>query len=760
MKLHRHTLTGCSPAPLINYLKAFGIMRALSDEADPAVRGRWVGPHFELLTKLNRDELEGFFLHKFKPLPLMSPWNKGSGLLSDYDKAVSPMEASTAPRFADIREAIATAKKLASELSALEAEIGIIKDEPKSLPTKERTAYRQDEGYKSRLSAAERKFAAAKGNFIAQCHASWRGPMRRWLEAAVVLPDPDDKPVFPALLGSGGNDGRLDFTNNALQRIGELFDLEDPEGAPVEAALGQLQASLWATPQPSALSAAAVGQYQPGQAGGANATAGPEGSALVNPWDFILGLDGAVLFRSAIARRLGSHLRRSVIAPFAVFGQPLGYASASEGDKHSRNEQWMPLWDQFASLPELSKLLAEARTNIGRRAASRPLDVARAIGELGVDRGLTAFQRFGYLERNGQANIAVDLGSFSVGLARPNAQLLDDLADWLDYLNYEAKKDTASGSLREAERAASQAAFACATQEAKPYMWQRLLLAVGSAQDLIRPGGDPPFNRLPALSSRWLEALDDGSAELRLALSFAHAASSWERGKPIGPSSDLIAPRYPNGRLNDDPQLARGVLPATLAPLAAMKAAVRRRLVTQPDQEMFPFAAAPGRGPYASLHDLSLFLYGHLDLDLLWRLSRALTLVKRSGDRSLYPRHNAEPQSGLPRVSSSWAAIRLALSPVPLEPGGQAHNIPLDPAIFNRLDAGDLPRATQIATQRLRSSGVHTPFNQGLGSAADAELAAASLVFPISSRSAALLMRQLNPFNSPQNNKTEYSNDT
>ena len=39
MTLHMHTLKGCSPAPLANYLKALGVLRLVAEQADLNARG-------------------------------------------------------------------------------------------------------------------------------------------------------------------------------------------------------------------------------------------------------------------------------------------------------------------------------------------------------------------------------------------------------------------------------------------------------------------------------------------------------------------------------------------------------------------------------------------------------------------------------------------------------------------------------------------------------------------------------------------------
>ena len=74
----------------------------------------------------------------------------------------------------------------------------------------------------------------------------------------------------------------------------------------------------------------------------------------------------------------------------------------------------MPLWARPATLTDVVALFGEARVQLDRQTANRPVDVARAISRLGVARGIDAFTRYGYLERNGQSTLAVPLGRVHV----------------------------------------------------------------------------------------------------------------------------------------------------------------------------------------------------------------------------------------------------------------------------------------------------------------------------------------------------------
>ncbi len=71
-------LEGCTATPLASYLKALGVLRLLSARY-PETRGSWRGDRFVLMTSLDREGIERFFLREYAPTPIMSPWNAGSG---------------------------------------------------------------------------------------------------------------------------------------------------------------------------------------------------------------------------------------------------------------------------------------------------------------------------------------------------------------------------------------------------------------------------------------------------------------------------------------------------------------------------------------------------------------------------------------------------------------------------------------------------------------------------------------------------------
>lgn len=786
MTMHLHILKGCSPAPLANYLKALGILRLVGEQADAQARGWWDGERFCLLSKLSKEELEAFFLEKYEPTPLLSPWNKGCGFFKANDPGLCPLENSTAARFERFRDGIAAGRWLLDEISQADAAIRAIKARTKTTPkgfqsedqrrllesnptfqsmlqqlrdqlrkpdiepeeqaklnsdietiesltrngskppTKaEAEALKAHAGYKRVLAAADRRFKALKTTLIPDCRRTWRGPHAEWLSAAVVL-DESGNPEWPSLLGTGGNDGNLDFTNNFMQQLGSILDVKSENGQPKETTKRLLSDALWSEPT-NHLESAAIGQYQPGSAGGANSSTGFGGGNLVNSWDFVLMMEGSVLFTSRTTRRLDPNAFSRASAPFAVRPHAAGFATPGT-EKAQRGEQWMPLWRQPATLSDFATILGEARVQLNRLPANRPVDMARAISRLGVARGIEAFVRYGYLERNGQSTLAVPLGRVQVR-HHPRAYLIDDLAAWMDRVQRRSRDKNAPSRLVHAERRLADAVFAALTHDHTPDRWQAILLAVAEIEALQATGTGIDAGVLHGLKPEWVEAVNDGTPEFRLALALGSAGASYFKDKLSDPIRHHVLPLEPAARrfktadkkLVNDPR----VVVSGSDPLRDLAAIVERRLIeaTQKGQRRSRLVAATGCG--ARFNDLSRFLSGAVDLDRLFRLARALMAIKwDQWSREHLPRTTASTDT----PEECWLALRLCCLPWSLA-GDQ--DIPADERIVRLLLSGDSVRAIEIARQRLRSVGIRPPMYAGVTDAFSARLWAAALAFPI-----------------------------
>lgn len=747
MKLHR--LNGCAPAPLAHYLKALGILRLVAEQLDTEARGFWQEDQFLLMSNVSEEELVRFFVDGYEPTPIVAPWNKGSGFFAG-DRVLEPIETSKADRFDRLRQGIAAAKDLLGALDQADQRVRRIKDESKdkALSKAQRDALKSSDNYKRRLAEAERQFKSLKADLIPNLRLRWRGPHREWMDAALVL-DSDGDARFPALLGTGGNDGRLDFTNNFFQRLAELYQFDDPTGCGTPNCEAWVREALFGSPARVMSTGVPVGQFAPGGAGGANAGLGPDANSRLNPADFIFMLEGAVLFTAAPHRRLESNAKSRAAAPFAVGTRSAGYASASPAEDSARGEQWVPLWSTPTTLLELRRLLAEGRAQIGTRNASEPVDLARSVARLGAARGIHAFQRFGYIERNGQSNLAVPLGRFIVPEhASASLVCLDDLAFWLQRLHRRAHDKNAPTRLMLAERRVADAVFAV-IQRPKPDSWQALLLALAAIEAIQLTGSGYAAGPIPRLRPDWVRHSDDGTPEFRLAVACALQTGTLDSQHRPTPDRGvrrhwvtLKNGRYLTSGTGGQERLQHGadrVLEGRRG-LDDAIALVMRRLIEGAQSEIGRIPLYPVGHVFAPISDVSLLLSGGVDLDRTMALARALMAIP--------PMVFAKRPQALTRSSGevpddAWLALRLATFPLPLP--NRISPISLDPAIVRRLDAGDAGTALELALRKLRAAGIRPAIQFGNVPPTTARLWAAALAFPIHPTAAKNIHERLDP---------------
>jgi len=489
------SLPGCTSTPLASYLKALAVLRLVAEVGaegggDPDATGFWCNDIFVLRTRLTEDELQRFLLERYRPTPLVAPWNGGSGFYpKDNADGISAVEKSTADRFTHYRQAISAARQIVVDFG--------LKESPKQ----------------------EQKAA-----FLHSLRNTAPEALLRWMDAAVILSG--DDPRYPPLLGTGGNDGRLDFTNNFMQRLAELIDVSS--GTPKDGSEERLNCALFGRPA-TAMADRAIGQFSPGMAGGPNSTAGFEGDARINSWDFVLMLEGAVLFGASAARKLESGDPAVLAAPFTVRSRAgmAGSASADDDDD-ARGEIWMPLWTAPFSIDELHSLLSEGRTALNGKPTRDGLDFARAVAQLGVDRGIGSFQRYGFLMRSGKAFLATPLNRVKVQ-RNPDADLISELEhrNWLASVQRHARDDNAPNAFRSAARQLDTALFAL-TQQSSRVALQNVLRQVGrieAALSLSLKSQEAVRSPVPRLSPAWAtkaggEHADD-SSEFRIAMALA-----------------------------------------------------------------------------------------------------------------------------------------------------------------------------------------------------------------------------------------------
>jgi len=485
---HVVRLEGCKPTPLASYLKALGVLRLVANQKDDSARGWWERDAFHLESDLDRDRVEKFFLEEYEPTPILAPWNGGSGFYpKDNRRAIVPIRDGAAQRLSTLRNTIRD----------LESRV-------------------KEKGLEKRPDPGDDKL-----EFVMELRSTASDQFLVWLDAAIAMST--DDLMYPPLLGTGGNDGRLDFTNNFLSNLVTLMNPET--GAAEDESDVLLADALFADPV-TGLERSAIGQFAPGSAGGPNAESGFEGGSLMNPWEFVLMLEGAVLLASSTARRLESRGRGVLAYPFTVRPTGVGSGAAAIADEHpARAETWMPLWSGASGIHEVRHVLSEGRIVVGERMPRDGLDVVRAMARLGVDRGIEAFERFAYLQRSGLAYLATPLGRVRV-TRNPDVDLIDELElnGWLDRFRRIARDDSAPARLTRLVHELEAALFDLAETAETPIPLQRCLIALGKCQRYLSLSA---FARemcpiaVPVLSDRWSTRADDGSPEYAIATAIA-----------------------------------------------------------------------------------------------------------------------------------------------------------------------------------------------------------------------------------------------
>jgi len=692
----RHTieLDGCHPVPLASYLKGLGLFRLVAEQADPDARCCWKNEHLVLESELNQDELTAFLLNECRPSPIMAPWNGGSGFYpKDNDTALRAIEASSADRFLDYRKILARCRR--------EVE---------------------------RLGLKEKPEKGAKENLLQHLRNTLPDEALAWLDAAYLMGE--NGPKFPPLLGTGGNDGRLDFTNNFMQRLTEVFEAE--QGEPGKQSDTLLHAALFESALPGQ-GKAPIGQFDPNSAGGANAGTGFDAPSSVNPWDYILMLEGALLFAVASAKRLESAAIGQLAYPFCVRAAGVGYASESLADeKASRAEMWMPLWERLTGLHELRSILGEGRAQISGRPARNGVDFARAVATLGIDRGLSAFQRFGFQVRNGLAYFATPLDRLPVQRNR-YVRLLEEIDPWLDRFRSRAAStnpEPPAGVASALRRLENSILRLCQTED--PARVQDVVCALGHCErTLVRSlrwtRETAYLKPIHGLSMAWANAADTGHTEYRLALSLA--SSVLLAGKSHLPFRYFLEPvnRWQNGWRDDhlrDTAWIEGDLVSALNAIFHRQLLIAQNTPAKGAENHFAHLARKT----APRPDIAAFIENACDDSLLSDLLWGLSLIDWS-DRDEDVQLATPPPGGNPDALFGLLKLCFAGSNI------RETSIPVVPAIHHRAAHGDAEEASRLACRRLRASNLAPAVAKLESFPRHARRTAAALVFPISSQS-------------------------
>lgn len=707
-------LKGCTPEPLMGYLKALGVLRIIAEQKDPDVRGCWRDGVFVITSELRQEELTDFFLTKYKPTPVIVPWSGGDFFgVSTSNKITSYSKTPTAAKI--IEAFLATSSDRLDEYRhALQCALSTLKQygisKKKDIEDKE----------------LKRRYIGALRNVSLEVVIDW-------IDACAILTA--DKAAFSSLLGSGGgSDGNTHYSDNFMQNLWEVLpEFESQRKKPIDSSFELIMSALWGTHTSKLIPDRTSSLYDAGATGGANAGQGFERFSLSNPWNFILCLEGTLLFAGAISRRQTGSEKGRAAFPFQVRLTTTNLDSSSEKETSGR-EIWLPIWERWATHAEISTLFTEGRVSIGSKSAERGVDIARAAASLGIDRGIKSFQRYAIVKgRIGgeNYNTSAYMGSFDVN-DRTGVNLLWEIDPWLDRFRPAATNDKTPDKtpprFKSALRKIETAIFSFC-QYGGDSRFADILCALGQAEKELANGEnfrkDSKLWPLVGLSPEWLKAAYDGSPEYEIALSLS---GIYDASYKIGTLRANLAPVKTG--TNHEVVWNSSSLSRNLA------AVLERRII---DGER----AGCDRLPLAcrrttSLDAIAAFIAGETDDRRVEELLWGMLLIDHSKD---YPTLKRSPIDDAPLLPRSYALLKLLFMPGPLT--AQSENVEVRPemAILPLLRAKRVDDACQVALRRLRASGFIPQANQTSQHwhTPDPARLAAALLIPVASRDVDIL---------------------
>jgi CRISPR-associated protein Csx17 len=724
-------LAGCSPEPLSNYLKALGVLRVLTESGtDSGCKGYWEREQFVLITKLTEDEITHFFLDTYSPSPFVSPWNGSTGFYpkdAQKDLLASILEA-TPTRFGSYRVAVKTAQKVIVKLK--------LKEQPKD--------------------------AQLKKQLLSRLRDEVPDVTAQWIDTCAMITSDEHNPLkFVPLMGTGGNDGNFEFGRSFMQQLQKVMDFKT--GEPTTDSPKLLRSALFDTVTPKLPYSGKIGQFSPMAAGGANATAGTDGDSRVNPWDFILMLEGMLVLMPGITRR-GESGAESAAAPFtATRPSAAGYGSAA--DEKVRAELWVPLWTAPVGLGELRVMFREGRAKVNTggalkyRSAQSGVDFVRAVASLGVARGITEFHRYGFQERNGLSYFAVSLGRFRTP-PRPRRDPLRDLDEWLSRFLSVASGETAPAGVK---RSARRLENAIVDQAQGKATMLDVLMALGEVEKTLNQSLSFVIDKdnkiktkpIPYLrSSRWLVEANDGTSEFRLALALARSGLRQRLVRVRGETAywekeDDKITTWGFGPIEDN--LLTLALRSEIEQERDEKTAAR--LAESPeekeddDDEKLP-DKSQSKTQRKTLYllpnfqDIAAWIQGDLDDDRLEAIARGLSLLKFS--RSLKP--VAAQDNELPMA---YKLLKVVQHRTILDDEGKLlKKLPRVPGLLSKLKGDRLTEALADAARRLRASNLRPRLdaleaNRWGDRELDCDRLGAALAFPLTDEQVKQLFNQI-----------------
>ena len=705
--MNKHRLVGLRShehSSLLSYLAALGTFRVLASQKDKAARMHWDSDTPVIATTLTQEDFADFFLKEYAPSPIISPWNGGNPLFRDKENILVIMN-SKDNRFECIQHSITLMYKsyfyviekygksdegkensTSKRLNEMRIELCSILDNDDLYVATEQIPENIDEivsyfatketKIKKELVGEQNK--QIKSELIDHLRSSLPNEAIYWIDANAAISSDKRMHTSPLLL-SGGNDGNLDLSTQFIEHLSAIILKSEDRLSE-----NWLLSSCFGTQNDvKMITGKSTGYLDSHGVGGMNSTPGSD-KKLLNPWTYVLALEGTLMFACSIVRRMDSLVDRPT-APFSIkAGSPVGHSSSTDGESLSKGELWLPQWSGSVGFYELNRLFSEGRIEWNGKQSHNGIDTVRAAATLGIERGIQAFERFAILERRGQSNSALRVDRILTA-ELPEVKLTSQLDSWINGLSG-INLSSISFHKHQIERAIYELSKCPHNSALRASLLADYLSSVATAEvalghinlserDKIRPIGYLNPNE-------WIDYLQDNTPEMRIAIGLASLHDRAKAKRALTLANYFRPIELDNGRIKgwkEKGTLISGIGSLKLSELMAnlLKMRVLDVLYVgdeRPESEVSQKGILIGfkYGMISPIDDILNLYFGNLNEERIARLIPGLLLLDWSKlDYNRFQESSKSSSSNYPYLPTEWCVLVRFFDHLPVNDGGR-----------------------------------------------------------------------------------------
>ncbi|HEY9870526.1 MAG TPA: type I-U CRISPR-associated protein Csx17 [Candidatus Obscuribacterales bacterium] len=453
----------------------------------------------------------------------------------------------------------------------------------------------------------------------------------------------------------------------------------------------------------------------------------------LSPWSFLFAVQGAMLIRGSVHRRLGSRMKGRAVFPFTC--RPAS-PTTSQQVGYGRCEFWAPLWNKPATFPEIEALFRAGLVEVGGRPAYAPHEFAVAVLAAAVDAGVGEFVRFD-LRQTTSAKVFEAIPRERIKAQRQRALDHSGLvlplvsSGWLDRLAKEPVSSKQRGKFIGLRGPVEEAIIQLCESPEDAELWQKLLCQLAHSQHRIDRNTNlrETCAPVPRLDPAWFDrAWPDPPSELRVARAIASIFGVYRLASNI-----FGVTEYGNGVCSFPKTRPHSAVWHDGSPTRRLVDVLRRRLVDAKDLDPPPLSGYRK----CALVDVALFLAGYPAFDdaicVQWLPALSLIDWSRRSDSTSTPAPESQeplhPLYSLFRPLVSPDGVRVGRKDIFRSDDWKPHTAAVRKSI-NLILQNDIGEAVALARQRYLAAGwriLEVPITEVI---VDVERLVAALLIP------------------------------